>query len=103
MNNLNPAPGLTLAAASGTYTGTSAANRAVAHGLGRIPKMVITQQDDGNACCMIITGEAFIQNLTTPGRLSVTDPTATNFYVGNATEYTNSGNLTGKGYHWVAI
>ena len=75
----------------------------MAHGLGRIPKMIITQQDDGNACCMVITGENFIQNLVVPGRLAVTNPDAANFYVGNAAEYTNSGNLVATAYHWVAF
>lgn len=95
-----------IAATSGTYTGDSSVNRAIAHGLGRIPKMVFII---GGAAgwYRIITGQALIwyqrASLSESGNIAVTAPDATNFYVGNATNYANSANLATGDYYWIAI
>jgi hypothetical protein len=93
------------ATTSGSYAGNSSVNRAIAHGLGVIPKIVFIWDDtDADRECEIFGAVAKIicfQN--TPKFLAVTAPDVTNFFVGNATAYGYSANLTGVTYYWVAI
>lgn len=91
---------------SGSYTGNSTANRAIAHGLGRTPKMVIVLQHTSLANGMILVnhGAAFlVSHSTSDARTTVTAMDSTNFYVGNAASYDGSANLTGLAYTYVAI
>ncbi len=100
---------LAQANASGSYTGTGAANKAVAHGLGSIPKIVMIFEvtDVPEMILEIWGGLALIRYMkvgtTAVGTLAVTTPDSTNFYVGNATNYTNSANYLNRTYNWVAI
>ena len=87
----------------GSYVGNLAVNRAIAHGLGCIPKLVLLKR----------AGYCAWFGIVEPGRLgtlspsasvdyAVTAPDVTNFYVGNATDYgaTAQNEFT---YYWVAI
>lgn len=89
--------------ASGTYAGNSTANRAVAHGLGRTPRFVLIVRRAVRAHFVLLTSGniAPIENSAT-GSQPVTAADATNFYVGNATQYDNSAN-SGNDYDWIAI
>lgn len=99
-----------LAFNSSNFAGNSSANRAIPHGLGRAPNLVIltrrTDANDGTQVNIIHAGESgYIRNITsgTNNVLAVTAVDATNFYVGNATDYSDTGNLTGQTYYWVAL
>ena len=89
---------------SGSYTGDDTANRAIAHGLGRIPSVVIIKQA-GAWAALIVKGVANIGVFwTTPQNAqAVTSMDATNFYVGNAGSFPNSGNATATSYFWNAM
>lgn len=99
----------------GSYTGNNTANRAVAHGLGTTPKVVIiicvgtlSAADAGhfiiNSGVGAISAIIYASATTTKeAHLSVTAPDSTNFYVGNATNYGNSANAGSETYYWVAI
>jgi len=89
---------------SGTYTGNSSANRAIPHGLGRIPKYV-TISNTSIATIAYIFGNdpAKVQYAPAGASFAVTAMTATNFYVGNATEYAQSVNLNAATYYWIAF
>lgn len=98
----NPNTGLIT---SGSYTGDSSANRAIAHGLRAVPKMVFILRASGYGWYRIHGYEARIhygdESLFTGH--SVTQPDGTSFYVGNATSYPQSANNTGVTYYWVAV
>lgn len=93
---------------SGTYAGDSTVNRAIPHGLGAIPKFVFIRNITDTSMEQRIIGgtdRIYIADWATPGGgdLSVTVADSTNFYVGNAINYNNSANLTGRNMLWVAI
>ena len=89
--------------ASGSYAGNSSVNRTIAHGLGITPKLVIIQDYSQGIHFLILTDKiSYIAN-DVSGVLSVTTPSGTNFYVGNATSYGGSANLTGRTYKWAAM
>jgi hypothetical protein len=89
----------------GAYTGDSTANRAIAHGLGVIPRLVLIMRV--NYWYRLFRGYDYILHQAivagTEGALDVTAMDATNFYVGNATSYAQSANLDLTAYYWVAI
>ncbi|KKM98164.1 hypothetical protein LCGC14_1160750 [marine sediment metagenome] len=92
--------------ASGTYPGNVTVNRAIAHGLGVIPKIVMVHRSDlGTGFNRIVDQSAFISYVSHLAVIkhAVTAMTDTNFYVGNATNYLQSANNTGQSYDWVAI
>ena len=95
---------------SGSYTGDSSANKAIAHGLGASPKIVFIVRETGSSGI----GEYTYRIISTLARiycglggantsLSVTVMNATNFYVGHAASYINSANGDGETYYWVAL
>lgn len=94
-------------ATSGTYSGSSAVNRAVAHGLATVPKVVLIYDTSaGNYLFRInaaYAGITYWNGTPAMGFLAETSADTTNFYVGNATSYANSANLSGQTYYWVAI
>ncbi len=89
---------------TGTYTGNNSANRAIAHGLPGRPSLILIGETNIVSRNRILGTEAGIQfDWTTQSVFfAVTQPDATNFYVGNATQYTQSANATGINYHWTA-
>lgn len=99
----NPAD--TTVAASGSYSGNDSANRAIPHGLADTPSLVIITaasgfggifaKQVGNDLVSEFTGNTF--------RAAVTEMDSTNFYVGNAANYTQSANAVGGTYYWTAI
>ncbi len=91
--------------ASGNYTGNSAVNRAIAHGLGVTPKLIVLKITNDSYWYIIFGAVAMIGSLTAGAlaQLAVTIPDNTNFYVGNATNYSLSANLDTYVYYWVAI
>ena len=94
---------------SGSYTGDSTVNRAIAHGLGVTPKVIFLMRQDTPSTVnwfQNFNALAALQYNTgagSSGQLSVTAPDATNFYVGNAGSYANSANFTGIIYDWIAF
>lgn len=91
-------------ATKGTYTGDNSANKAIAHGLGRVPKLVVIQKAAAGDIAVIIDGNATISTQVGGSFYSyaVTAVDATNFYVGNATSYPNSFNNGTVTYYWSA-
>ena len=90
---------------SSNYAGNNGANRAIAHGLGTTPVIVFIVEVETGQRFQIITGSNFIYYLsaTADGAHAVTAPNGTNFYVGNAAEFLQSGNSSSYTYVWVAI
>jgi len=88
---------------SETYTGSSAANRAIPHGLGSTPKLVVIQDITSYRMFFVTPAriKAFLD--TSVEIYAVTAMDATNFYVGNATSYTNSANVNTSEYTWFAL
>lgn len=85
---------------TGSYTGNDTANRAIPHGLGRRPAVVIITQPLYMAfMCASLEPSLIVSAVSS----AVTDPDATNFYVGNAANYANSANEGTRVYHWVAF
>ncbi|MBU2685588.1 MAG: hypothetical protein KKF27_20295, partial [Gammaproteobacteria bacterium] len=92
---------------SGTYAGNNTVNRAVAHGLSSTPNFIIIQDITAGEFWHRVSGTK-LYTLQMAGTLGNTNYTVTaidgtNFYVGNASDYTQSANLTGKTYAFIAI
>lgn len=89
---------------SGSYSGDSTTNRAIPHGLGRVPKYVsiVDSVSTGYIYSIIELGAITGVSSSASARQTVTQMDATNFYVGNGTDYTRSAN-TALTYTWVAI
>jgi hypothetical protein len=89
---------------TGTYTGNGSANQAVAHGLGRTPKLVLIFVGGLHFFIAPVYGAIIIcEGGPTTNGLAVTAPTSTNFYVGNATSYPQSANTNATGYAFIAF
>jgi alpha-D-ribose 1-methylphosphonate 5-triphosphate synthase subunit PhnI len=92
---------------TGSYTGDGTANRAIPHGLGRIPKLVVVwrqahgdwlnilQQGDNGYILAVAASTQYLH--------TVTAMTSTNFYVGNSVDYDRTANNNGFVYGWVAF
>jgi len=89
----------------GGYTGNDAVNRAIPHGLGKVPRIVIIRYQNGTSLHCIFTGDAYMcyWEAANQASISVTAPTDVDFYIGNAGDYFHSANANTKQYKWVAI
>lgn len=96
-------------ATSGSYTGDDGNNKAIAHGLGVIPKlvMIVNESDKDYWHRILDSDNGYIYGFNSTGsasyRFAVTSMTTTNFYVGNDTDIRGSANRTAEAYHWIAI
>lgn len=92
---------------SGSYTGNATVNRAIPHGLGVTPKIVLLTQVSAayDNLWRILSGYAMIwfSQASSKGIQVVTAPDATNFYVGNSAYYGQSANGSGVSMFWVAL
>ncbi len=86
---------------SGSYTGDYTSNRAIAHGLGKTPAMVMIVGSDNTVFVIIRPG--YITRPKSEQSYSVYSPDATNFYVGNSANWMYSANNGSTTYYWVAI
>lgn len=86
----------------GSYSGNDSANRAIAHGLGRVPSIVNILVAGGSQLYLISGALAQVTCINAGTNLAVTAMDATYFYVGNAASYLNSANAIGGTYHWGA-
>jgi hypothetical protein len=103
MSGITPQSPVASIPSSGTYTGNDGVNRAIPHSLGRIPAFVVISPASAAAgVCFITNGEAAIKSGTTV-KLAVTAPTSSNFYVGNAGDYTGSANANLVVYQWAVM
>lgn len=87
----------------GTYTGNDAANRAIPHGLGSIPYLVVIQHNDAAYMGVLHYTDGYIHSPDAAGHYTVTAMDITNFYVGNATDYGKSMNGNTNSYTWTAF
>jgi len=87
---------------SGTYIGDGTVNKAIVHGLGVVPKLVLIT-GFSTTCFLFGADTDAIHTHTDPTSLAVTAMTTNNFYVGNATSYEKSANEDTYAYLWVAI
>jgi hypothetical protein len=90
---------------SGSYTGDGTANRAVAHGLGSIPKIVILHSNSSGVGIGVNMRGNILKfvGTTTAGQFVVTTTDSTNFYVGSAGDYPNSFNNSGALHSFTVI
>lgn len=89
---------------SGTYTGDATQNRAIPHGLGRIPKFVFiakTPANDHNST--IHSALAQINDINNGATTAVTAMDINNFYVGDAGGTASGMNVNLVAYLWSAI
>lgn len=95
-------PGAPTIAKYGSYVGDGINNKAVAHGLGRIPAFVRIRTSgvgmDSNAE-YLIAGLAQV-NAIAAVAAAVTAADATNFYVGTDAAHANANGTT---YYWMAV
>lgn len=89
---------------NGTYTGNAATGRAIPHGLGRTPKMVVSFCMEGNGNMMWLAGmNTWVAGIATDSLFNVGGtPDATNFYVGSGAAV-HVGNYNTNTYYWVAF
>jgi hypothetical protein len=90
---------------SGSYTGDGSQNRAIPHGLGRIPSLVFvakTSSNDHNHT-MMSSSPTILRDINSGVEVTVTSMTAVNFYVGDNLGLTTGGNFNAAVYNWVAI
>lgn len=89
--------------ATGTYTGDGTQNRAIAHGLGRLPKYVtvigVNTTYDGHSHG--IDSHWRTTHNSVDYAWDSTAWTTTNFYIGNAVQF--SGNANTLTYYWAAF
>jgi len=89
---------------SGTYNGDGSQNRAIAHTLGVMPRIVIilaSSAETTKNIAFIIGGYPTKLTMTGYSTQTVTAMTAANFYVGNAVDFVM--NAAGSTYNWVAL
>jgi len=86
---------------SGNYVGNDAANRAIDHGLGRIPSLVLIHNTLKTQ--IIINGSASITSINDAATYAVTAVDSVSFYVGNAGNYPSSANGAATTYYWAAV
>ena len=103
--------------ASGSYTGNNSANRAVSHGLGVTPKLVMifmpaTGYNDtyeyilhaGASCIYYKEYQAAGDASPEDGNpYAVATMDSADFYVGHGGSYDKTANSSGKVYYWIAI
>jgi hypothetical protein len=90
--------------ASDSYPGNNTANRAIAHGLGMTPKLVLLSLGThGRTLKILESGKIEFVSDAGSNLLAVTAWDSTNFYVGNATEYAHSANDNSFTWSWVAF
>lgn len=92
-------------AANGSYAGNDTVNRAIPHGLGVTPKLVIITHFESQQWFRLHQGLADILEMDPSAfaKYAVTVMNSTNFYVGNAANYDDSANAAGEEYYWVAM
>lgn len=89
---------------SGNYTGNDTQNRAIAHGLGKVPKIVFIHTVNYRYWYRINGSLARIEFIGTNfGYMDVTQPDATNFYVGKSGSSEQSANNSSYNHYWVAL
>lgn len=87
---------------SGSYTGDNSDNRAIAHGLGAVPKFVIIDRTGEYRSIIQSNYINFTDELDTQ-HYTVTQWTSTNFYVGDNMDYQKSSNNSSSVYYWIAF
>ncbi len=88
----------------GNYVGNNTEDLAIPHGLGSTPKAVFFTRVSlpPYVWAMIKPGQLYIISIATYGdNVAVWD--VTNFYVGNASNYSFTANAAGTAYYWVAL
>ena len=86
---------------TGTYTGDGGTNKAIAHGLGVVPKFVGISNVffEIEPCSQIVQ----IKSQVLGWIHDVTAANATNFYVGNSSRPNETANTSASTYYWVAF
>ncbi len=82
---MNINTGQTISIRTGTYNGDDSIDRAIAHGLGTIPKIVIITKTTGaipTVGFILSNNPAILMNATNAAQAAVTAMTSTNFNVG---------------------
>lgn len=103
ISNPNPSQ---FAGTTGTYTGDTTQNRAIPHGLGRVPDVVFINKSDGEHFQRILgnPGTLLLEiNIGSNHAVTVTAMDSTNFYVGDAGANSYAANSNSHTFYWVAI
>lgn len=90
----------------GSYAGDNTVNRAIAHGLGVVPTVVLICNLNSMYWFRISRANATILFCLQPAEtsgVSVSELNSTNFYVGATGGYLKSANASGEAYYWIAI
>lgn len=87
-----------ISSSRGTYSGDDSDNRAITHGLGRTPTMVMFVDEQGAIALLNYNG-AYVTDVTT--QAEVTPFNQSQFFVGGGV--THIGNQTGHAYFWSAV
>jgi len=99
-------PTIRTVSTSGTYTGDNAANRAIPHGLDRLPTLIEILDITDIVSFEKVRGHDKWRYESTAGHGdsgAVTTPTVTNFYVGDGVDPSISANNNTRVHHWMAM
>lgn len=89
---------------SGSFSGDNSPNRAIPHGLGVTPKYIkLVLGNYADDLFLLVLGKFQYFDNINKATHDVTPWTSTNFYVGNTTNYNQSGNGSAYTYSWVAF
>jgi hypothetical protein len=87
---------------SGQYVGDGSSNKPIAHGLGRLPALVIIRSNA--AFSFFVFGELPASMLMVGiVATAVQSMSSSTFYVGNVASYPNTANDSGVTYYWAAF
>ena len=88
---------------TGNIAGNNTTNRAIPHGLGVTPKFMFMWRNEADVRYILKNDQFCFLNEGVSSALSVTAMDDTNFYVGNPSNYSWTGNATGSTYYWVCF
>lgn len=102
INNPTSLPTLLGTVSHGVYVGNAAANRAIPHSLGVIPRIVFIIDVSAGLMFQKL-GVDLIQYAPVMTWVATTISDAVNFYVGDAGDTVPYANVTARNYTWVAL
>ena len=88
---------------TGGYSGDNTVNRAIPHGYGGEPHLILIYGDNGVVLLINTSYNGVIRVDNDSAIKSVTAVDSTNFYVGNSSSYPLSANASGVTYTWVIL
>lgn len=87
----------------GSYNGDNTDNHAIAHSLGKVPRLIVVTSNTDNKTFVLMGGIPYIWFTSGAVFRTQTAPTDTYFYVGKVASYPETANANGLTYYYVCI